>query len=565
MQRKVFLWSLVLTLLVGLGAFASLLRKGTANSTTRLLKQGQFTISVTPVGPTQEMMDEAVNAINADPLGQKYLAGNRVRQLSFEVLDPLPRSLAGPRFSVTFYDYTNNQHIVAEGTFGTTRGITFSTPDWQPLPSEEEFFAASEIVKRSALFSAAARRGALRFYRPMPPLLAEDLGVKAERTLNVGFHSSDANLPGQIVSVNMIRGTVQTHASYAPPTSLATPTACGPPGAGQATTPRNTAGQFDVVVSAGATEIWRMTAVRPSVSSGTRASGVELRNVLYRGKTLFKRAHAPILNVLYDGNACGPYRDWQWQEGMFAATGTDVATGFRLCTTPPQTMLDNGTDTGNFRGVALYQDGNEVVLVSELEAGWYRYITRWHFGLDGTVRPEFGFDGVDNSCVCNLHHHHVYWRFDIDVAEAGKNRITQYDTAFFGTPVLVEGKAFRDYERNRHWMIENVNTGDAFNLFAGDADATAAGDTYAKYDLVFLRFKSGATNLTNEYDDGVNTTGPSNTQANLDQFITGESLDGQDVVIWYGAHFDHLVGQRKDGELPEGSHSVGPTFTPVRW
>jgi len=82
-----------------------------------------------------------------------------------------------------------------------------------------------------------------------------------------------------------------------------------------------------------------------------------------------------------------------------------------------------------------------------------------------------------------------------------------------------------------------------------------------------LRYKNGTTNLTSEYDDGINTTGPSNTQANLDQFINGEALDGQDVVIWYGAHFDHRVGQRKDGELPEAStsHSVGPTFTPVRW
>lgn len=566
MQRKVFLWSVVLTLSVGLGVSAGLMRRGKATSATRTLTQGQFTISVTPVGPTQEIMSAVISAINADPLGQKYLAGNRVRQLSFEVLDPLPFG-RGERFSVTFYDYTNNRHIVAEGTFGSTGMIAFTTPQWQPLPSEEEFAAACDIVKRSGLFATRVKAGAegLRFYRPMPPLLNEVLGTKADRTLNVGVYSQDAKAPNQIVSVNLIRDSVLTHERYAPPTSLATPVACGPPGAGQGTTPRNTAGQFEVVVNSGGTEIWRMTAVRPSVSSGTRASGVELRNVLYRGKTLFKRAHAPILNVLYDGNACGPYRDWQWQEGSFAAVGSDVAAGFRLCTSPPQTMLDNGTDTGNFRGVAVYQDGAEVVLVSELEAGWYRYITRWHFGIDGTVRPEFGFDGVDNSCVCFTHHHHVYWRFDLDVAEAGKNRITQYDTAFFGTPVLVEGKAFRDYERNRHWLIENINTGDAFKLVAGADDRTAAGDAYGKYDLVFLRFKSGSTNLTNEYDDGINTTGPNNTQANLDQFINSESLDGQDVVIWYGAHFAHRVSQRKDGELPEHNSTLGPTFTPVRW
>jgi hypothetical protein len=564
MQRRVFLWSLVLTLVLGVGAFASLLSRSSASGPARTLKQGEFTITVTPIGPTQEMMSQAISAIYADPMGQKHLAGKRVRQLSFETLDPL-RPLENERYRVTFYDYTNNRHVVAEGTFASNRTITFTTPTWQPLPSEEEYYAAVDTVKRSVLFSAAAKRNVLRFYRPMPPLLNEAMGTWAERTVNVGFHSSDARIPSQIVSVNLIRNTVQTHPNLAPPTALATPTSCGPPNAGQGTTPRNTAGQFEVVVNSGGTELWRMTAVRPSVSSGTRASGVELRNVLYRGKVLFKRAHAPILNVIYDRNACGPYRDWQWQEGSFDAFGTDVAAGFRLCTAPPLTMLDDGTDSGNFRGVAVYQDGSEVVLVSELEAGWYRYITRWHFRADGSVLPEFGFDGVFNSCICNVHHHHVFWRFDVDVAEAGKNRITQFDTPQFGTPVLVEGKVFRDYERNRHWMIENVNTGEAFKLYSGAEDSTALGDAYGRYDLVFLRFKSGATNLANEYDDGVNTTGPNNTEANLDQFINGESLDGQDVVIWYGAHFAHTVAERSSGERPAHNGALGPMFVPVRW
>jgi hypothetical protein len=564
MQRSGFLWSLVLTVVVGVGALAGFLSRTSASGPAHTLKQGEFTITVTPSGPTQEMMSAAVTAIYADPLGQKYLAGNRVRQLSFETLDPL-RFGGAERFRVTFYDYTNNRPVVAEGQYGAARGLSFSSPDWQPLPSEDEFAVAQDIVKRSVLFSTAAKSGLLRFYRPMPPLFNEALGTRADRTINVGVYSKDSKTENQIVSVNLIRNSVQTHPNLAPPTSLATPTVCGVPGAGQSTTPRNTAGQFDVVVNSGGTELWRMTAVRPSVSSGTRSSGVELRNVQYRGKTLFKRAHAPILNVLYDRNLCGPYRDWQWQEGSFVANGSDVAAGFRLCTAPPQTMMDNGTDAGNFRGVAVYQEAGEVVLVSELEAGWYRYISRWHFRADGTVLPEFGFDGVDNSCVCNTHFHHVYWRFDIDVATPGKNRITQFDTPQFGAPVLTEGYAFRDYDRNRHWMIENLNSGEAFKLYPGAEDSTAAGDSYAKYDLVFLRYKAGATNLTSEYDDGINTTGPNNTQANLEQFINGEALDGQDVVIWYSAHFTHIVEQRPTGERPAHNGALGPMFVPVRW
>ena len=47
----------------------------------------------------------------------------------------------------------------------------------------------------------------------------------------------------------------------------------------------------------------------------------------------------------------------------------------------------------------------EVVLVSEMEAGWYRYISEWRLHSNGTIKPSFGFSTVDNSCFCNPHHH----------------------------------------------------------------------------------------------------------------------------------------------------------------
>ena len=50
----------------------------------------------------------------------------------------------------------------------------------------------------------------------------------------------------------------------------------------------------------------------------------DLHNVKYLGKRVLYRGHVPILNVLYENNVCGPYRDWQWQEGMIQATGRDA-------------------------------------------------------------------------------------------------------------------------------------------------------------------------------------------------------------------------------------------------
>ena len=64
-----------------------------------------------------------------------------------------------------------------------------------------------------------------------------------------------------------------------------------------------------------------------------------------------------------------------------------MAPGFRLCPSPAKTIIESGTDAGNFRGVAIFVQGQEVVLVSELAAGWYRYISAWRFHADGTIRP----------------------------------------------------------------------------------------------------------------------------------------------------------------------------------
>jgi hypothetical protein len=146
---------------------------------------------------------------------------------------------------------------------------------------------------------------------------------------------------------------------------------------------------------------------RPAASSGTNGSGIELQYINYKGKTVIRQAHVPILNVKYDEDACGPYRDWQYEEGMIEADGDDVVPGFRLCSTPAKTILDSRSDQGNFLGVAVYVDRQEVVLVSEMEAGWYRYISEWRLHANGTIKPRFGFAAVNNSCVCNTHHHHV--------------------------------------------------------------------------------------------------------------------------------------------------------------
>jgi Cu2+-containing amine oxidase len=323
--------------------------------------------------------------------------------------------------------------------------------------------------------------------------------------------------------------------------------------------------------------LWEMLIIRPSASSGTRASAIEIQNVKYKGLTVMKRGHVPILNVQYVAGQCGPYRDWQYQEGMFQATGTDVAPGIRDCgTTVATTEVDTGTDTGNFRGVAIYREGSEVVLLTEMEAGWYRYIDEWRFDADGTIRPRYGFGAVVNSCTCLTHDHHVYWRLDMDV-DGPLNSIHDIGLAAriasrYPT-VTTEKKILRTDNPPHYISIRNPATGRSYSMAPGPKDGTA--DTYGRGDTWFLRYHSGTTNLTNEFDDGHNSTGPSNTEADLDQFVNNETLTNEDSVIWYHATVRHSPtgfnasvmcippGAHAPGSpLLSGDNLVGPTLVP---
>jgi hypothetical protein len=263
--------------------------------------------------------------------------------------------------------------------------------------------------------------------------------------------------------------------------------------------------------------------------------------VKYRGKMVLSRANAPVLNVQYYRNACGPFRDWSWQEGMFVADGADVAPGIRMCTSEPSTVIDNGTDTGNFRGVAIY-DREEVTLVSELNAGWYRYISKWIFHDEGIISPRFGYGATTNSCVCQGHIHHVYWRFDFDLGTAANNAPAEF---YQGVLKGVDTESMRArLATDQYWVVSNSVTGEAVQIKPNSLDGNY--DKFGKGDLWLLR-----SHFPAEIDDSGLGGG---SEVHIDQLLNNESIKNQDIVVWYGTHWAH---DHFDGPQPQ--HSDGPS------
>ena len=542
--------------------------------------QEQLKITAVPWGPTQADMGAATRDALRSPAVLKYIRGTSYRKLSSEFISPDDKYSATPqpptRYRVTIYDYTHNRTVIAEGTFGKPDSITASLSTGQPPPSEEEFTFAEKIVARDQRFGPAIRDKSLKTYHPMPPVLYPQSETSTvERTIMVGLlPSGPGNFRNEVVGVNMTCKQLVRYENGAPPTSLASPEACGIASASQGTTSNGTAGQYLVTASLGGTELWNFNVVRPSASSGNSSerSGIELQNVKYRGKMVLKRAHVPILNVKYDADACGPYRDWQYSEGYFqtdAVGFSDVGAGFRIVKSPATTALESGNDTGNFKGVAVYTQGTELVLVTELNAGWYRYIHEWRLDSDGTIRPRYGFGATASSCVCSIHHHHVYWRFDFDINTPDKNGVFPVvEGAWWQPPpIATEGQFYRLQGTNA-WLVKNLASGDGYKIVPGN-DGTAFNDpySYGKGDVWVLQYHSSGGNPT-ELDDP-NTS----TAANIDAWVNSESVVNQDIVVWYGAHFDHTDGgngvldvvDTHDVDILSGSHVVGPDLIPVSW
>lgn len=511
------------------------------------------TITAETTGPTQADVDAVRAMLPKHPQLAPLLKDTRFRLIETSVIsqDSKDDQPAGPDlFYATIYDYTNQRAIVAQGEFRNHAQLEVKVhKGFQPIPSQEEYDEAVALLTSDAQVGQALVENRVFTYRPMPPILEVDPVTKEKmetRVINVGVMPKLGfdQVPHQIVGIDLASQKVVRYNRNAPMTAIAEASPnCGVTGANQQTTPRNTAGSATLTITDNGNTIWQMSVTRPSISAGTMASAIELKDVKYKGKSVLKRGHVPILNVKYVNDACGPYRDWQYQEGQFATgTGafTDLAAGVRdLGTFQATTALENGTDTGNFRGVAIYRQGSEVVLVTEMEAGWYRYINEWRFDMNGTIRPRFGFGATTNGCTCLTHDHHVYFRLDFDVFQSNN---TMYEvigdpTAEFaerGRKITLEERFTRSATQQKYYRI--VGGKRSYRLIPGPLDGIA--DTFGRGDMWLLRWKSGTTNLQQEIDDG-HTSISSNCEADLAQFTNNEATDNQDIVVWYHATVRH--------------------------
>lgn len=310
--------------------------------------------------------------------------------------------------------------------------------------------------------------------------------------------------------------------------------------------------------------VWQFCWLRPQDSSGTRGSALEIRNVYFNGHLVMKRGHVPMLNVDYDPGGCGCYRDWQYQEVVFHANNP-ISPGYAEPTVPPLTVCDTGgsagdcgpPDTDCFTGVAAEKLSDRLILTTQMEAGWYRYSTKWRFYLDGRIEPFFGFAAIDAPCVYHSHRHHAYWRLDFDIDDAGNDVVTEGPNPAApggnGRPgpkppiVVLPTEAMRVNNRpGLTWSVVDSGTHRGYRIVPGSETALAA-DSFSVGDFWALKYKA------NELDDGGNI---GDCPVDFSTFLNGESIAG-DVVVWYRTGWYHPSNSLDDCDIG------GPTLVPI--
>jgi hypothetical protein len=335
--------------------------------------------------------------------------------------------------------------------------------------------------------------------------------------------------------------------------------------------------------------VWTLDALPPNRSSGRDGSGLEIRDLRYRGKLVMGRGHAPILNVDYDpGSSCNCYRDWSDSSfrfevdevsgtttacsaggGAFSFTEADPGSVRTTCETADE--FGNYQDVGDYTGIAAEDFGDVLVLTTHYNAGWYRYRVKWYLYEDGRVRPEFTYGHTGNFCTESARNHHVYWRFDFDIEGSESDYIASLDLD--GNETVLQTEVAQQYSDASGWVVRDAETGRGYRLSVGAEKGLPIGSqgdhvlpsterTFAFADVISLKYNDG------ELDDRF-ASAPFYCAAAFEYpgdgreaMLNAEGIDGEDVVLWY------RTGTRRPGSLANGNGDffcriLGPTLSPI--
>lgn len=259
-------------------------------------------------------------------------------------------------------------------------------------------------------------------------------------------------------------------------------------------------------------------------STNSNSSGLVLTNVRYNGELILGRASMPVMRVEYENDICGPYAD------ILSPSQLEPANSGA-----PNDVCDNQSVCRR----SFTQDGERKFEIgSNWQIGEYQIYQTYYFSENGTIDSRVYSRGL--QCVIN-HGHHAHWMFDFDIGDAENDRIARGDSNLQQTE-------FNDLRENTtYWTVEDPAYNTRVRLIPSDDDGEP--NNFSRWDAAARKFNSGEVGrwrLGARGEIGDNYNSPA------------ESIDGEDLVLWYVSHLPHAAA--------EGSsiwHASGPRIEVV--
>jgi primary-amine oxidase len=307
-------------------------------------------------------------------------------------------------------------------------------------------------------------------------------------------------------------------------------------------------------------------------------AGLVLTDVHFRGRKVLKYAGLAEIFVPY---IRGQPRPEDFGGGIGnkmeeVLPGKDCIPGSLRC----QSFNAQGKEEGK-RMVMLHEEatglsytgpqgrayGKKLVLWNIYNLGGYHYINRWTFRDDGCLMPEIGMTGSlnhvgreDASPVGSVvgqagkekvfapsHVHNIYWCLDFDIDGAENNLVEEFNYeqdkpgsesgTHRWTPIVKESARPGSAESFRSWRVVNYKSMNAIGLprsyelipggngiFRG-----SQAERFAQAELWVTRYHA------NEYPEEQRPL-----RTALPSYLNDESVEGQDVVVWYALHMHHI-------------------------
>jgi primary-amine oxidase len=304
-------------------------------------------------------------------------------------------------------------------------------------------------------------------------------------------------------------------------------------------------------------------------------NGLVLRNVSFRGRSVLKYAGLAEIFVPYNRGQPRP-EDFSGGIGnrlIELHPGKDCLPGALGC----RAYDARGKAEGK-RVVMLHEEatglsyvgdlgrayGKTLILWCAYNLGGYYYISRWRFRDDGCLMPEVGLTGPlqhtgrgDASPFGSLvgkdrvfapsHVHNFYFCLDFDIDGATPNVVEEFNYrqekpgSLSGkhswTPIKKETARAGSAENFRSWRVVNPASKNDLGLprsyelipSGNGIYRGGAGEKFAQAELWVTRHNP------KEHPNDNRSLGTA-----LPTYLNDESLEGQDVVVWYALHVHHL-------------------------